>query len=350
MLDNDQKRLILDYCLGLTTQSQAEEAEKLIESDNEAAKIHETLKSAISPLQAVEEHICPDHLVENTLSKLNNVARSEQLEQLLDAEQAKTIPFKTRTWPKIARIASMAAVIVIAFAIWNVPLGAARQKYFQQRCRMQMSKIFSGFASYASDHNEKMPSIAAPEGSPWWKVGYQGDENHSNTRNLWLLVKGQYVKPEHFICPGQVHNRALQREVHKQRAQLKLNNDFPGRQYVTYSFRIRCSQVPTGQAIRNSVIMADMNPLFEKLPSDYSKSLKLELSRNLMVLNSFNHNYKGRRPGQNVLRSDGSVTFLEKRFADISTDDIYTLQEMSPGSQIHGSEIPSCLTDAFLAP
>jgi len=346
MLSHDQKRLLFDYSLGLTSQQQAHRAEKLIESDNDATQIFEKLQSAFAPLDTVESDCCPDHLVETTLGRLNHVARSEKLEQLLEAEQAKTIPFNTAAWRKIARIASMAAVILIAFGIWKVPLGVARQKYFQQRCQMQMTNIFRGITNYASDHNEQMPAIAAPAGAPWWKVGYQGAENHSNTRNLWVLVKGDYVDAADFVCPGHRNNRAFQRKIRLDRIQLKLYNDFPSRNYVTYSFRIRCPKAATNRITGPTVIMADLNPLFEKLPSDFSKSLKIELSRNLMVLNSFNH----KRRGQNVLRRDGSVTFLTKRAVDISIDDIYTIQEMSPGSEIQGCEIPSCLTDAFLAP
>jgi hypothetical protein len=39
-----------------------------------------------------------------------------------------------------------------------------------------------------------------------------------------------------------------------------------------------------------------------------------------------------------------------ERHTNISLDDIFTLQEMHPGSEIQGCEVPSCETDAFLAP
>jgi len=346
MLDNDQKRLLFDYCLHLASPQQATQAARLIESDDEAARTFRKLQSAFSPLKAIETDACPDHLVQATLGRLNQVARSAQLQQLLEAEQAATKPFNPRTWQKLARFAGMAAVIAVAFAIWMAPLGSVRQKYFKDRCKMQMANIFRGFTNYASDHNESMPAIATAAGSPWWKVGYQGAENHSNTRNLWLLVKGDYVNPADFICPGRKSNRVFQRKIRIDRAQLKLYNDFPDRHYVTYSFRIRCPKATTNCLMGQTVIMADSNPLFEKMPNDYSKSLRLQLSRDMLVRNSLNH---GRR-GQNILRGDGSIRFLKIRFADISTDDIYTLREMSPGSEIRGCETPSCETDAFLAP
>jgi len=87
--------------------------------------------------------------------------------------------------------------------------------------------------------------------------------------------------------------------------------------------------------------MADWNPLFEKLPDDYSKQLNLRLNKQLLSLNSKNHN----RRGQNILFGDGRVEFLKTRF--IGTDDIFTLQDTDV---YRGCEAPSCETDFFLAP
>ena len=89
--------------------------------------------------------------------------------------------------------------------------------------------------------------------------------------------------------------------------------------------------------------MADSNPLFEELPSDFSKSFKLRLTRKLLTLNSVNHN----RRGQNVLFGDGRVEFLKTRHIGISEDDIFTLQHTDV---YNGCEMPSCETDFFLAP
>ncbi len=89
--------------------------------------------------------------------------------------------------------------------------------------------------------------------------------------------------------------------------------------------------------------MADRNPLFEELPKEFSRQFKLQLTRNLKTLNSINHN----RRGQNVLFDDGRVEFVKTRFIGITKDDIYTLQDTNI---YQGCEVPSCETDAFLAP
>jgi len=89
--------------------------------------------------------------------------------------------------------------------------------------------------------------------------------------------------------------------------------------------------------------MADMNPLFENLPEDFSKEFRLQLDKTLLTLNSMNHN----RRGQNVLFGDGRVEFIKKRFIGITRDDIYTLQDTDV---YQGCEVPSRANDFFLAP
>jgi hypothetical protein len=204
-----------------------------------------------------------------------------------------------------------------------------------------MSRIARGIGGYASDHEGALPAVATSMGEPWWKVGYQGAENHSNTRPLWLLVKEDYVNATDFVCPGKRQGRAIQ--FNQQRA--KELADFPSRKYVTYSFRVTCNsgRKRKGAEECRKVLMADMSPLFERLPENYSNGLCQRLCDELMKLNSSNH--QGR--GQNVLFSDGSVKFSRQRGIGIGADDIFTLRD----KQIYyGSEVPSCETDTFLAP
>ncbi len=89
--------------------------------------------------------------------------------------------------------------------------------------------------------------------------------------------------------------------------------------------------------------MSDLNPLFERLPQNYSTPLKLQLDKGLLTLNSINHN----RRGQNVMFGDGCIKFVEMRHIGIPEDDIFTLQNTDI---YQGVEVPSCETDAFLAP
>jgi len=341
-LTNQQKQLIFDHCLGLASKQEQDQAVKLIESNQQAQKLNSTLKSHFSILETLPAEPCPDELAESTIARLKNATRTSQLqlETLIAKEQAKTTTIRPAKWFNLARMAAAAAVIVFVFSIVFPLLRMARQNYWKQCCQAQLSKIFQGVSSYMTDHDDQLPAIATAHGQPWWKVGYKGRENHSNTRNIWLLVKNNYVHPINFVCPGKRQGRALMFDT----SQVQNFNDFPSRRYITYSLRIPCSSGKNAGTLGKKVLMSDLNPLFEKLPNDYSRSLHIKLTSDLLKLNSNNHC----REGQSVLFCDGSVSFTDTRYVDeVTQDDIFTLQNTQ---SYQGVEFPTCETDAFLAP
>jgi len=260
---------------------------------------------------------------------------------LLASEQTRNVATTTKSqlWWNLGKIAAAAAVIFILLGIWFAPLDFARQKYRQQRCQMQMVGIFQGLSNYISDHDGQSPAVATTAGAPWWWVGDQGRENHSNTRHIYLLPKGGYVDISNFACPGCKGEKPLKPDE----SQIKRFKDFPSRRYITFSFQIKCHRNESSKLLYRKVLMADWNPLFEELPKDFSRQFKLHLNRKLLTLNSINHD----RRGQNVLFGDGRVEFRKTRFIGISEDDIFTLQDTDI---YQGCEVPSCETDFFLAP
>jgi hypothetical protein len=343
-LNNEQKQLLFDYCIGLTSQKETAEAEALISSNKEAAKIHSKLKAALTPLDSLEPGPCPDELVEHTIWRVNKLADSSQrqLQQLLASEQTRKVVTKSQLWWNLGRIAAAAAVFMLIVGVLVPVLGVVRQKYWRQQCQMQMGGVggvFQGLSNYMSDYDGQMPAVATIAGAPWWKVGDQGRENHSNTRHIYLLVKEDYVDLNNFVCPCCKNGKLPQLTT----SQIRADKDFRNRNYITYSFQIRCRMTGSGKLLCRKVLMADRNPLFEKLPKKFSRQFRLQLNRKLLTLNSINHN----RRGQNVLSGDGHVEFLKTRFIGISEDDIYTLKDTDI---YQGCEVPSCETDFFLAP
>jgi len=344
-LNNEQKQLVFDYCLGLTSEKESAEAEALISSSEEAAQIHSKLLSAIAPLDSFEVQSCPDELAESTISRLNSAADSSQfrLQQLLAAEQGRPVIHKVHFWHNLTEMAAVAAAIILFAGVLIPPLSFARQKYWQNRCKMQLSNIFQGIQQYSFDNKDKLPLVAVAPGTPWYRVGYQGSEDYSNTRSLFRLVKGHYVKnPADFVCPARSQGRALQFDI----SVVQNFNDFPARRYVTYSPRIVCIKFQGKCMTSGEPLMADSNPIFENLPEKLFGEIKLRLNNKLLTINSLNHNGRG----QNVLFGDSSVQFIKTRSIGITNDDIFTLQDMGRGFEVKGCEVPSCETDAFLAP
>lgn len=324
-LNNEQKELLFDYCIGLTSQKEADEAEALILSNKEAAEIHYKVKAVLKPLGSLEPENCPDELVENTISRVQNLVDfgQQQLRELLASEQIREVTVNKWQWTSFATRLVTAAVFIIAASVFLPALGYLRYHSRQQRCQMQQGSIFQGLSNYISDHDGQQPTVATTVGAPWWKVGDQGIENHSNTRKIYLLVQGDYVKLSSFVCPGSKRGGIVQATP----SQIRAYKDFPDRNCVTYSFQINCRQMGNGQLLCQKIVMADCNPLFEELPKDSSKPFKRKIDRKSLTLNSSNHSYFGNRRGQNVLLGDGHVEFLRTRHVDFSKDDIYTLQD-----------------------
>lgn len=338
-LTREQKQLLFDYCMGLTSKAEAVEAQELIASNQEAQKIHSKLKAIFVPLDSMELEFCPDTLAERTVERLNEAANAsqERLKQLLISEQSRAVDSNRRVLVGLGGKFAMAAMFVIAGSILLTSLNYVRYNSRVQQCKMQMGNIFRGLSQYISDYDGQQPSLAAAPGDPWWKVGAQGDENHSNTRNLYLLVKGEYVKLSDYVCPGSKSGQTPKLTP----TQIRAYKDFPSRNCVTYSFRISCQRMRDGKLLCRKVVMADWNPLFEEMPKDYEASFHVRLTPKLLTLNSINH----RRRGQNVLFRDGRVEYMKTRF--IGSDDIFTLQDTDV---YEGCEVPSCETDFFLAP
>lgn len=338
-LSKGQKQLLLDYCLGLTSQEQNAEAETLISSDEEAADIHSKLKASLSPLSCVEPEPCPDDLAERTVWRLSNLAHSSQLDlqRLLAAEQARLVTTKSQFWRNLGEVIAVAAVIVLGATVLTGPMSFARQK---SRCQMQMANIFRGMSNFASDYDGRLPAVPTKEGCCWWKVGCQGEENCSNTRHTWLLVKFGYVEPDQFMCPGRSHKRIVIQFVDPSR--VRNCNDFPTRGHITYSQPV-WRRRPTWDQLGREVLMSDLNPLFEDLPRDYARPLRLIVGKDLSSLNSMNHNYQG----QNVTRGDGSVQFIKTRFIGLTRDDIFTIERVII---YRGNEVPASDADLFNAP
>jgi len=339
--NDQQKKLVFDYCMKQSSKEESDQAERVISENSEAGHFCECLQSILRLLDSMVDEPCPEALAERTLERLKQAKQSNlgSQKKVISAEQAPQQTIKVDFWRQFTQIAAVAAIVLFLASVSIPSLKMAREKYYLSRCQSQFNNIYQGLVNYTADY-ERGPTINMVSGSPWWKVGYQGEENYSNTRAVWLLPRYGYVEPGKFVCPA----RPKSREVNYSSVDPRTLNDFPGRAYIDYSSRVCCEEQrpPSG----NMVLMADMNPLAEKLPTDHSKSVKIRLDESILNPNSINH---GRR-GQNVLLYNGSVGFNKTRHLKRSGDDIFSLINMTYGSEIRGCELPSSDKDAFLAP
>ena len=69
-LSTEQKQLLFDYCLGLTSDEQTAQAEALISANPQASDLRDRLKASISPLDAATVEPCPYDLLDKTVARL----------------------------------------------------------------------------------------------------------------------------------------------------------------------------------------------------------------------------------------------------------------------------------------
>ena len=353
-LTKQQRDILLDYYFECANEQETETAKRLLETHKGAAEFYNKLHHSLSALDHLDHEThanCPDYLVEKTLERLylhhSETVESGWLENLLRAESEKIVTKRQSFWRNFAEAATIAAGVFIIASIFVPVTRQMRAQASKTACQANLSRVSRGIVQYGNEHNDFLPAVTTKAGSPWWKVGSTGPENQSNTRHLWLLVKQDYLQPKDFVCPGQSRKNSLNPNLSE--AQIAQLSDFPGRQYITYSFKLICDPNKAVRSRTRTPLMADINPLFEscfkiKSPDSLAKSEfePVTLSKRLLRANSSSHRGKG----QNILYSDGTVEFTSQRIFG-QDDDIFTVKDQ----QVYrGIETPSCETDVFLVP
>ena len=171
-LSDQQKQLLFDYSLGLTSEREAAAADKLLSWSVEAVELHRTLQQTLAPLDTVEFDPCPDELTERLFQRLREAARqgseSKRLEELLAAERSGSRTIKIPLWRNWSEVVAAAAAVVLFVSVLFPSVGFMRQRYAQTQCGNQLGSIYEGFRNYVSDHDGFLPAVAMTAGSPWW--------------------------------------------------------------------------------------------------------------------------------------------------------------------------------------
>jgi hypothetical protein len=333
--EQEQKDLVFQHCLGLSASEEAARTEKLIAGNEKAAKSHARIAAALAPLRATSAPVCPVELSDRTVERLRELAR----------EHLASAPLPPRV-PKLARRQNLGNVIAVAASIFLiVGILIPSSKLMRHRsglltCKGQLANIFRGLDLYSADHEDRFPVMARATDAPWNRIGHPGPENHSNTRNPYLLLTFGYMeRAQDFVCCGGTRGGMSPLTP----SQIKVHNDFPSRNHITYSYRVMSDPFATRTSLSALPIMADMNPHFEQPAACTSARLTFRLDPDRLRLNSPNH---GRR-GQNVLYGGGDVRYSRTRFLGDAADDIYLPEG---ADECRGDEVPGCLTDTLLGP
>ena len=357
-LKSEDQQLILDFYFRCGDEEDISRGRDLIAANPEAARLYANLEDTLTELDTLKYEPCPENLADLTVARLKlaasaHLAGTSKLEALLKEEQenreCRPVPEPvhsgaSRFWRPVFEIFATAAAIVLAAGILFPSFGAMRDRSRQAVCANNLRQVGQAMAAFGSDHNGRIGETLVKSGSPWWKIGYQGPEIHSNTRYVWQLVKGGYVDGSVFVCGGDSEGSPVQDNA----VRMAGLDDFPLRRNISYSFILLCDDSAnslTRQARR--IIAGDLNPLFRQVPFQPSvyhqlnEFERIQLDEQLRQMMSANH----RQKGQSVLFSDGSVEFITTRI--VNNDDIFTVQ----GVDVYrGMETPCNPDDIFLAP
>lgn len=338
-LSNEMKHLIVDFFFGLCDKQEVSKAEQAVNEDSECSRLYKGLEMTIGRLGTLPKSKCPDEVVTRMFEKIREKTESQKnLETLLRSE----FNYKSRrNFAFVGKITKIAAIIAVVVAIGATYAPVTKRMRFMAMnnlCQRNLANIGTAISTYAADNAGMLPNVSG-NGSSWWKVGSQKETDHSNTRNLWLLVRNGYSDLNDFACPARpIISDARLRVVNV----CDYKKDFPSKDFVNYSFRIFDDMPVKVDNMKRTIIAADSNPLFEENSMDkYSFFKSFHLNDKLLNASSINHSGKG----QNIMFVDNSVRFSSSR--TYSNDDIYTVQNTSMYS---GIERPIDDSDVFLAP
>ncbi len=364
-LSHEEQELVLDFYFRCGQENDIDNGRDLIAANPGAAKLYAKLEETLTDLDSIKYEPCPDNLVDLTIARLKLAAsvkkqnKPSRLHELLEKEQQANHPVSfeeplrkpqesqttgnLKFHHRVGELLATAAAIVLIFSVLFPTAGAMRQHSRQVACTNNFKDIGRAFSAFANDDQDKIAESRVQAGAPWWKIGYQGSDSHSNTRYPWQLVKQGYVKGKVFVCRGNIGASPVQYDPVKMGGFV----DFPSRNNISYSFMLFCDKNADTMQRRRKIIAADLNPVFKDIPSgqnnyeQLNEFEKILLNDQLKQMLSSSHCGKG----QNILRCDESVEWVKARV--IKGDDIYTIYGVNTYG---GKEMPKEPDDIFLVP
>lgn len=278
----------------------------------------------LAQLDLWEAPQAPDALVLSTLDRIDQYEQDQRTAMMFDARRR--LPALSISMPEIAAIAAM---ILMAISLGLPMLTRHRDDARRLACESNLATAGVALSQYANDYDGIMPRGDSRPGTAWWKVGNESDGNaQSNSANLYLMARQNYINPTSLSCPNNEHAPAnLTRDMH----------DWPEYNAVSYSYQNQYTPKATQLNQNNMLaVLADKNPLFYADGKELHHLADFEPN-----LPSMRHN----RQGQNILLSSGSVQW--SRNPVVRGDNIWLVSGVD---NYTGTETPRSINDAFLVP
>jgi len=327
---------LLGYQLGIADDETRRRVESLLPDAETRAAALARIAATLAPLDAFSPPPPPD-LAAGILRRVRATQRTLPLPRVAAssgqraAVRAEEHGWGSRPVMALRELASLAAAILLFVGVFLPGYQTARQAAQRNACAAHLRQLGQGYAGYAETHGSVWPFAGeVPPDRPWVMVGNESRERVSNSRHAFILVRGRFVPPESFTCPGRPGDRPLSLP------DAEHLDDFPDARNNSFSTNFVTRPWRHGEFLPDQPIAADMTPLLD----DGRRLVPLERAS----LNSDSH---GRSAGQNVLRADLSVQFVRNPYVGLESDDIYRLIGVQ---RYTGLERPTLKSDAFLIP
>lgn len=299
-----------------------------------SAKRAEKARELLGLLDLATPDDPPSNLTARTLEA---VRAHEQRQRFSQQVQMLSEPRRTLgvAWHQLV---TAAAVFIIGTSLL-MPMMDRQQADSRRMAGMgNMRMAGQAMSKYSADNLGQMPRGQIRPGMVWWDVGQPQDVGeqgtHSNSAQLYRLVRQGYIQADRLACPENPHARKfiLTAEHHDWTDPLAVSFSYQN-QYTSKVLRLEDAP--------QMAVLADRNPLFIIKSGRVVFNVDAPTDASSMV-----HH----RPGQNVLSGDGVVTWrtrpILEPFAGNEADNIWTISGIDFYT---GKEVRDNLYDNFLA-
>lgn len=304
-----------------------------------ARKIASALTGLDDPALAPRSATAKAALVEATLARVQRETDRARALRSLDPAALSSGARGHRF--RLADVISIAAMLVLTFGVIFPTADRLRQDARLQACAANLQNAGIGFATYANDHQGRLPMHAAGfAGAPgssgaggagggsgaWWNVG----DERSHSANLFTLVREKYVRLIDLTCPG---NSAANPDL-----DVEHHTDWRNPDEVSYSYQLPPPSPLVWSGRIRMIVLTDRSPVIDRARRGEAID---PFARSVM--------HKGR--GQNVLVTDGSARLLVSPILP-NGDNIWLprSQESQARPTLKGVERPAAQDDAFVGP
>lgn len=301
--------------------------EEELRRDNQLRARSDRLGKVLQPLDAWRVAHAPPQLADNVLAHLERSKRAGDGPQPLPADDAGRWRFPL---PRLRNLVAVAACIVFLLGVSVFGLSELRDRSQRTLCRTHLASIFGGITTYQQDFAGSLPFAGFRPGARWLPTAAPGRSYASNSRHIYLLVKGSYGPlPKDFICAAVRAQRPMQVK------DCSTYDDFAATCNISYASLNLAGPKPNLRPEARLAYVGDANPLF--VNARFNASVDPDKA------NSPAH----RRRGQNVLTLDGSARWMVRPVYGPSRDNLWLIGNIR---QYKGTEAPVRDDDVQLVP